>query len=38
VISPRLANLYLHLLDRNWEGQKMAEHHHARWVAGSNWE
>jgi len=32
VISPLLANLYLHLLDRNWEGQKMAQHHQARLV------
>lgn len=32
VISPLLANLYLHLLDRNWEGQKMAERHQARLV------
>jgi retron-type reverse transcriptase len=32
VISPLLANLYLHLLDRNWEGQKMAEYHQARLV------
>jgi len=32
VISPLLANLYLHLLDRNWEGQKMAESHQARLV------
>lgn len=32
VISPLLANRYLHLLDRNWEGQKMAEHHQARLV------
>lgn len=32
VISPLLANLYLHLLDRNWEGQRMAERHQARLV------
>jgi len=32
VISPLLSNLYLHLLDRNWEGQKMAERHQARLV------
>lgn len=32
VISPLLANLYLHLLDRNWESQKMAERHQARLV------
>lgn len=32
MISPLLANLYLHLLDRNWEGQKMAERHQARLV------
>ena len=32
VISPLLANLYLHLLDRNWERQKMAECHQARLV------
>ena len=32
VISPLLANLYLHLLDRNGEGQKMAERHQARLV------
>jgi len=29
VISPLLSNLYLHLLDRNWESQKMAERHQA---------
>jgi group II intron reverse transcriptase/maturase len=29
VISPLLSNLYLHLLDRNWESQKMAECHQA---------
>jgi group II intron reverse transcriptase/maturase len=29
VISPLLANLYLHLLDRNWESQKMTERHQA---------
>jgi len=32
VISPLLSNLYLHLLDRNWEGQKMEERHQARLV------
>jgi len=32
VISPLLANLYLHLLDRNWESQKMAECHQSRLV------
>lgn len=32
VISPLLSNLYLHLLDRNWESQKMAERHEARLV------
>jgi RNA-directed DNA polymerase len=32
VISPLLSNLYLHLLDRNWESQKMAERHQARLV------
>jgi RNA-directed DNA polymerase len=32
VISPLLSNLYLHLLDRNWESQKMAECHQARLV------
>lgn len=29
VISPLLSNLYLHLLDRNWESQGMAERHQA---------
>jgi group II intron reverse transcriptase/maturase len=32
VISPLLSNLYLHLLDRNWESQKMAQRHEARLV------
>ena len=32
VISPLLSNLYLHLLDRNWERQGMAERHQARLV------
>ena len=32
VISPLLSNLYLHLLDRNWEDQKMEERHQARLV------
>jgi RNA-directed DNA polymerase len=32
VISPLLANLYLHLLDRNWKGQKMEERHEARLI------
>lgn len=32
VISPLLSNLYLHLLDRNWESQGMAERHQARLV------